>query len=81
MMNVVKSPETGKPLQQTSSTEQPQPLYWADQDLDQQQVTQKQPRNKLTTEQLYTWGLRSAALLILSSVLFVAAIYYGLINP
>lgn len=80
-MNVMKSPQTKKSLQEISSTEQAQPTYWADQKLAAKQLPKSQSRKKLTVEQLYIWGLRSTALLIVSSILFVAAIYYGLINP
>jgi hypothetical protein len=80
-MNVVKFPKTEQSLHQTSSIDQSQPMYWVDQELDQKQVTKIQSRKRLTVEQLYTWGLRSIASLIVSSILFVAAIYYGVINP
>ena len=46
---------------------------------------QQQPvpakRQFFTYETLYVWGFRFVVLAIVASFLFVAAIYYGVINP
>lgn len=78
---VIKPPTTKKSLQQSSFATQSRSPEQMAEEVEPHQAVPSQSKWRLTAEQLYAWSFRIVVLLIVSSILFVAAIYYGLINP
>jgi len=78
LMNSIDSspPKEAAPTHATTQTRSPHLTPTAASE----QVSAR-PMYRLNMDQVYSWGLRGVAFLIVGIILFVAAIYYGLINP